>query len=454
MGGVALLLKEKGYAVTGSDERAYPPMSTILEEHGVHVIEGFDAGNLSPAPDLVVIGNAMSRGNAEVEAVLERKLRYVSLAETLKEFFIRGKTSLVVTGTHGKTTTSSLLAWVLERAGRNPGFMIGGVPENFGVGARDAGGALFVTEGDEYDTAFFDKRSKFVHYLPDYVIVNNIEFDHADIFASVEDIELSFARMLNLVPRNGLVVANADDSRVMTLTDGIWCKRITFGIENKADWRAENIANCSGGTSFRLIGPPGEHDCMMPLFGPHNAHNALAVATICSSLGLSMEQIADGFESFKGVRRRLQVVNPAGPIIYDDFAHHPTAIAETIRAVRAAHPRRRIWAIFEPRSNTTVRNIFQQELTSALSSADLIVIGAIYRADKIAAEDRLDVDGLVRSLRSCGSDAWHVPAADDIISLVTREARPDDVIILMSNGAFSGLSRTLPAATSTISASS
>ena len=449
MGALALMLKERGYRVTGSDAQAYPPMSTVLAENGISVIEGFCAENLQPRPDLVVIGNAMSRGNEEVEAILEQKIRYTSLAEALKEHFIRGRTSLVVTGTHGKTTTASLLAWMLEHAGREPGFMIGGVPRNFSSGARIGAGEFFVTEGDEYDTAFFDKRSKFVHYLPDCVIVNNIEFDHADIFANVEEIELSFRRMLNLVPRNGLVVANARDNRVMSVTEKTWAPRVTFAVETTgsvpADWIARDLRETEAGTTFTLVGPPGEIGCQLALFGAHNVSNAVAVAAIASHVGLTLEEIANGFASFLGVQRRLQRLDSPGTVVlYDDFAHHPTAIKETLTAVRKAHPASRVWALFEPRSNTTVQNIFQHELASALRVADCVVIGEIHRLNRVAPELRLDISRLLNDLRSAGADAQHIPEPDAIIAHVVDSARPDDVIVIMSNGAFGGLAKRLP----------
>jgi len=445
MGGVATLLKQRGYVVSGSDAGVYPPMSTLLAEHGISVREGFSPDNLDPTPDLVVIGNAMSRGNEEVEAVLERRLRYVSLAEVLKEFFIHGRTSIVVTGTHGKTTTSSLLAAMLESAGKEPGFMIGGVPDNFGIGAHEGGGVLFVSEGDEYDTAFFDKRSKFLHYLPDLVIVNNVEFDHADIFGSIEEIELSFTRMLNIVPRNGLVAANAADERVMRLTDNVLCPRVTFSATCDADWTARDVVETELGAAFTLVGPPGEIRCETSLGGLHNVSNALGAAALCGHLGLSLDEIATGVASFKGVRRRLQrLPGPDGVALYDDFAHHPTAIDETLRAIRARHPDSRVWALFDPRSNTTVRSIFQQELTDALAMADAVMIGAIHRRDSIPADRRLDVDRLVDDLNGRGVVATFEPDCSRIAEHVAASIALGDVVVLMSNGAFGGLSRDLP----------
>ena len=446
MGAVATLLKQSGYHVTGSDAHAYPPMSTVLREQGIEVMEGFSPANLGPAPDLVIIGNAMSRGNEEVEAVLEQKLLYTSLAEALREFFIRGKTSLVVTGTHGKTTTSSMLAWVLESAGKNPGFMIGGVPQNFGVGAR-LGEDIFVSEGDEYDTAFFDKRSKFVHYLPDCVIVNNIEFDHADIFSSVEDIELSFRRMLNLVPRNGLVVINAADERVCAVTENVLCPKTTFSADESvaADWWADDIRDSARGAEFLLHGPPGAVQCSIPLHGKHNVSNALAVSALAAHLGLSLRDIADGFASFTGVMRRLQRLESLdGVTLYDDFAHHPTAIADTLAGVRAAHPDARIWAMFEPRSNTTVKNLFQKELADALGCADQVVIGKVHRREQIPPELRLDVDKLVNDLAAAQTTAIQIDDAEEIAQYAAERVQTGDVVVIMSNGAFGGLARILP----------
>jgi UDP-N-acetylmuramate: L-alanyl-gamma-D-glutamyl-meso-diaminopimelate ligase len=447
MGAVAMMLAERGYRVTGSDARAYPPMSNILADHGISIIEGFHGENLDPAPDLVIIGNAMSRGNDEVEAVLDRRLRYTSLAEALKEFFLRGRRPLVVTGTHGKTTTSSMLAWILEQAGREPGFMIGGVPENFDSGARIGKGDLFVVEGDEYDTAFFDKRSKFVHYLPECVIVNNIEFDHADIFDDIDDIELSFRRMLNLVPGNGLVVANARDERVMALTDQSWAPRVTFGVDVVADWQASELQESPEGTKFELRSPHGSVECSALFFGKHNVSNAVAAAVVADHVGLSLDEIVDGIESFGGVKRRMQrLEGPKDVTIYDDFAHHPTAIGETLHAVRAAHPDERVWALFEPRSNTTVRSIFQRELADALSGADMVVIGGIHRSDSIPEAGRLDIERLADDLTASGTKVVCITDPAEIITWTTPRVQPGDVIVLMSNGAFGGLAGKLPQA--------
>ncbi len=308
-----------------------------------------------------------------------------------------------------------------------------------------------MTEGDEYDTAFFDKRSKFVHYLPDCVIVNNIEFDHADIFGGIEDIELSFRRMLNLVPRNGLIVANACDSRVMKLTENAWAPRVTFGVRDTADvtadWLARDLRETPDGTQFTLVGPPGEAVCQLALFGARNVSNAVAVAALASHVGLTLREIADGIGTFLGVQRRLERLDvPRDVVVYDDFAHHPTAIAETLTALHTAHPDRRVWALFEPRSNTTVQNIFQAELAASLGSANKVVIGQIHRLNRIAPEKRLDVDRLLRDTRSFGADVAHIPDPDDIVSHVVRDVQRGDVIVIMSNGAFGGLAKKLPTA--------
>ena len=440
MGALAVLLKERGFRVTGSDSAVYPPMSEVLRDHDIHVASAYSPDNITPRPDLVVIGNALSRGNEEVEAVLERRIPFVSLPEALREFFIRGSISIVVTGTHGKTTTSSLLAWVLDFAGLQPGFMIGGVPANFGVGARTGSGRFFVSEGDEYDTAFFDKRSKFLHYLPDIVVVNNIEFDHADIFGDIGEIELSFRRLLNIVPRNGLVAANRDDPRVVRLTEHTWPPKVMFSLSGDADWHARNVRDTASGATFDLIGPSGQTTCELPLFGRHNVSNALAVAAVCAHVGVSLEQIRDGMRSFKGVRRRLEKLYDAQDIVlYDDFAHHPTAITETLRGVRAAHPGSRVWAIFEPRSNTTVRRFFQTELADALACGDVVRLGAVHRNDRIPESERLDIARLVSDLRERGADAESLPDVSRLCDEITSNARAGDVIVVMSNGGFGGL---------------
>ena len=336
MAAVAALCREVGYTVTGSDENVYPPMSTFLESRSIRILQGYQESNLDHRPELIVIGNALKRGTPEVERALDERLNCCSLPELVREFFIRGKHSVVITGTHGKTTTTSLLAWVLESAGQTPSFLIGGIPTNFGTGARLGTGAHFVIEGDEYDTAFFDKRSKFVHYLPDTVILNNIEFDHADIFADLAAVKRAFRQLVAVVPRRGLIIANGDDANVREVVAGAQCRVRYFGLPDFAGYR-------------------------LPLAGGHNQRNAAAVAVCANELGLSREQIQAGFDSFTGIKRRMEVRGEvAGVTVVDDFAHHPTALVETIRAIRQKYPGRRLWALFEPRSNTTRRNVFQR----------------------------------------------------------------------------------------------
>jgi UDP-N-acetylmuramate: L-alanyl-gamma-D-glutamyl-meso-diaminopimelate ligase len=448
MGAVAGMLKQSGYDVTGSDEHVYPPMSDVLASLHIEVMEGFSPSHLDPLPDLVVIGNAMSRGNVEVEAVLELRLPYVSLAETLREFFIRGNQSFVVSGTHGKTTASSLLAYVLDSAGREPGFMIGGVPADFESGARVGSGELFVTEGDEYDTAFFDKRSKFLHYLPDCLIVNNMEFDHCDIFGSIEEIELSFARVINIVPRNGLIIANKDDERVMALVEKAWCPVTTFSTSKPdADWYGDDLHVDDGMSIFTMHTPSGTVRCATTLHGRHNMANTLAVAAACSFADLTLDEIIAGVQGFGGIARRLQRLGAASDYyVYDDFAHHPTAIRETLAAVRSMHTGRRVIVLFEPRSNTTVRNIFQDDLADALSGADRVVIGHVHRLERVPEGQRLDLDRLLADLERRGTQSSHIDDPAEIVREVTETVNPGDVIVIMSNGAFGGISRMLPEA--------
>lgn len=436
MASVAAALKSRGYTVTGSDQNVYPPMSTFLQEQNIPVIAGYDEKNLAGNPDLVIIGNAISRGNPEAEAVLERKLRYCSLPELLKEFFIRGKRSLVVTGTHGKTTTTSLLTWVFEHNGRNPSYLIGGIPNNFQQGARFTDSEFFIIEGDEYDTAFFDKRSKFVHYLPDVVIINNIEFDHADIFESLGAIQLSFKRLINLVPRNGLLLANADDPNIAPLLGVKHCPVQKFGFGPGSDVRATDLK--LGGTSseFRL----GQTTFRSPLIGELNVRNALAVAACARHCGLSDTEIQSAFDTFKGVKRRMELRGTSGGVtVIDDFGHHPTAIRETMHALRVRFPGQKVWAIFEPRSNTTRRAVFQQELTDALNLADGVAVAQVARLELLAPEERLNPERLIESLKAAGKPAFYLPTADAIVQELGGRVQSGEVVCVFSNGGFGGI---------------
>jgi UDP-N-acetylmuramate: L-alanyl-gamma-D-glutamyl-meso-diaminopimelate ligase len=436
MASAAAAMREKGYVVTGSDQSVYPPMSTFLAERGIEVMDGYAEKNLDHHPDLVVIGNAISRGNPEAEVALEKKLRYCSLPELLKEFFIRGKRSLVVTGTHGKTTTTSLLTWVFESAGLNPSYLIGGIPSNLGQGARFTDSEWFIIEGDEYDTAFFDKRSKFVHYLPEVVIINNIEYDHADIFENLGVILTAFKRVINLVPRNGLLLANGDDANVESLLAVKHCPIARFGLGDANSRRAQNLQLEGERSCFDLDGETYE----IPLTGELNIRNALAVAACALHCGLKPAQIKAAFLTFRGIKRRMEVRGDAGGItVIDDFGHHPTAIRETIRALRVKFPGRRLWAIFEPRTNTTRRNVFQVELSEALALADAVVVSQVARLELLKPEDRLDPARLMRELRANGRPAAYLPTVEEILGFLLQEARAGDVITVFSNGGFGGI---------------
>jgi UDP-N-acetylmuramate: L-alanyl-gamma-D-glutamyl-meso-diaminopimelate ligase len=434
MASAAVAMHELGYQVTGSDQDViYPPMSTFLAERGIRVMAGYAEVNLSQRPDLVVVGNAISRGNPEAEAVLERKLRYCSLPELLKEFFIRGRRSLVVTGTHGKTTTASLLAWVLESAGLNPSFLIGGIPRNLGQGARFTDSEWFVIEGDEYDTSFFDKRSKFVHYLPEVAILNNLEFDHADIFPTLADIQLSFRRFIHLIPRNGLLLANGDEANITPLLDVRHCpvKRFGLGVDNEL--RASGLVLKEDSSEFEL----GGTRFRIPMVGELNVRNALAVTAAARHCGIRDSVIQSAFDSFLSVKRRMEVRGEAGGVtVIDDFGHHPTAIRETIRALRVKFPGRRIWAVFEPRSNTTRRNVFQQKLVDALERADVVVVAEVARLEQLPLGERLNPEKLMQDLRLTGKPAAYLPTVDSIVDHVGSGARSGDVVCVFSNGGF------------------
>ncbi len=434
MASAAVAMHELGYQVTGSDQDViYPPMSTFLSERGIRVMAGYAEVNLAHRPDLVVVGNAISRGNPEAEAVLERKLRYCSLPELLKEFFIRGRRSLVVTGTHGKTTTASLLAWVLESAGLNPSFLIGGIPRNLGQGARFTDSEWFVIEGDEYDTAFFDKRSKFVHYLPEVAIVNNLEFDHADIFPTLADIQLSFRRFIHLIPRNGLLLANGDEANLTPLLDVRHCPVKRFGLGAENELKASGLVLKDDSSEFEL----GGTRFRIPMVGELNVRNALAVTAAARHCGIRDAAIQTAFDSFLSVKRRMEVRGEAGGVtVIDDFGHHPTAIRETVRALRVKFPGRRIWAVFEPRSNTTRRNVFQQELVDALERADAVVVAEVARLEQLPLGERLNPEKLMQDLRLTGKPAAYLPTVDSIVDHVGGGARPGDVVCVFSNGGF------------------
>ena len=438
MTALAGMLKEQGYEVRGSDQNVYPPMSTFLAKMDIPVFDGYDEAHLDPPPDLVVIGNSMSRGNPEVEAVLENKLPYISLPMALSEFFICGHYSCVVSGTHGKTTTSSLLAWMLESAGKDPSFFIGGIPENFGKGSKLGQGEVFVSEGDEYDSAFFDKGSKFLHYRPDLVILNNVEFDHADIFRDLEDVEVAFSRLINLIPRNGYLLSCWDDPVVRKLSSKTFSNLITFGLSEDADWRAVNISPEENGTSFDVLFKKEKFgNFTTPLFGLHMVRNCLGVTAVCNVLGLQAEEIRAGLASFKNVRRRLQYQGEAKGIkVFDDFAHHPTEIKATLEGLRSRFPRQRLWAVFEPRTATSKRNVFQSRFVEALAVADSVILTPVHVPEKVPDGERLSVEKICQLLENKNISSRVLPADASMVIFLKENLKANDVVLFMSNGDF------------------
>ncbi|HWP84716.1 MAG TPA: UDP-N-acetylmuramate:L-alanyl-gamma-D-glutamyl-meso-diaminopimelate ligase [Terriglobia bacterium] len=444
MGSLAGLLLQAGYRVTGSDAEIYPPISTQLADLKIPVSIGYRAENLQPPPDLVVIGNALSRGNEEVEAVLDRKLPYASLPETLRELFLAGRETVVVAGTHGKTTVTSLLSWIFHCAGRNPSFLIGGVPCNFPHSFALGKGQHFLLEGDEYDTAFFDKGPKFLHYRPDSVLLTSIEFDHADIYKDLEAVETAFARLVNLIPRRGCLIAAAGSETVRRCAARAFCAVESYGLA-EGDWQARDVAATERETSFQVL-RQGESlgRITMGLFGHHNAANALGAAAMAFHYGIEWDAIRAALASFRGVRRRMELAGEAaGVVVIDDFAHHPTAIRETLRAVRARYPGRRLWAVLEPRSHTLRRSVFQSELAAALAGADGVILAAVYRQDKIPAEQRLQPDRVCDELLRRGIPAECGGQADQIVDRLRPQLQPGDVVVVMSNGGFGGVHRKL-----------
>jgi len=441
MASLAGMLAERGHRVTGSDAGVYPPASTLLEGLGIRWTNGFSEANLDPAPDIVVIGNALSRGNPEVECVLDRKIPYRSLPQTLEDYFLPGHDSLVVTGTHGKTTTTSMLAWILHVAGRQPNFLIGGVAENFGRSFGLGGGSEFVLEGDEYDSAFFDKGPKFLHYHPDEVIITSLEFDHADIYADLAAIELQFRRMVNLVPRRGRFVAWGESETVSGVVQKAFCPVETYGFTPGMDWLAGDVEYSEDATHFRVSHKGSEvARVSMALAGRHNVLNALAAIALAQGRGVSGEAIEQALATFRGVLRRLEVKGESsGVLVVDDFAHHPTAIRVTIEAARNRWPGRRLWAVFEPRSNTMRRKVFEQDLASSLSTADAAVLGAVNRANLLDDAERLSPARVLDAIRAAGRMAEGFDSADEIADYLAREAQPGDLVLVMSNGSFDGL---------------
>ncbi len=440
MATLAGLLKATGLDVRGSDSQAYPPMDTFLEAQGITPALGYDAARITDDLDVVVIGNAVSRGNPEVEAVLERKIRYCSLPEMVRDRFLWGDRSVVVAGTHGKTTTTSMLAWALVEAGVDPSFLIGGVPQNFEASYRLGAGGVFVIEGDEYDSAFFDKTAKFLKYLPEVAIVGSVEYDHADIYDDLGQLQQAFERLLRLMPASGRVILGADDPGARQLHEAACCAVDTFGLSDDADWRAANVRYGRDRTVFDVChGGAAVAHVELPMLGAFNVRNALAACAAAAAVGVSPESTAQALARFRGVRRRLEVRGvERGITVYDDFAHHPTAVHETLVAIRAAAPAGRVWAVFEPRSATACRRVFQTAFATALALADTVIVGTVYRST-IPIEARLSEARLVDDLTAAGVTAHHVGSADEIAAALAREAVPGDVVVVMSNGDFGGV---------------
>ncbi|HEU4597257.1 MAG TPA: UDP-N-acetylmuramate:L-alanyl-gamma-D-glutamyl-meso-diaminopimelate ligase [Pyrinomonadaceae bacterium] len=447
MASLAGMLQERGHRVTGSDENVYPPMSTMLERLGIEIMQGYSPAHLEPAPDCVVVGNALSRGNPEIEETLNRRLLYRSQAETVKEEFIRSRRSLVVAGTHGKTTTTSIATWVMECGGLNPGFLVGGVVQNFESSFRVTGSDFFIIEGDEYDTAYFDKGPKFMHYLPEVAIVGNIEFDHADIYQDLDAVKTAFKRLMNLVPGGGRLVAGWD-SRVVREVVSEMGSRLhtrleTFGTCADATWQARDIDYTSGAlTRFRVFREGREWAAFeTPLIGDFNVRNCLAVVVAADAWGVPKEAIAEALATFKSVKRRMQVRGEErGVTVIDDFAHHPTAVRETLAALRARYAGRRIVAVFEPRSATSRLAVFQREYVEAFRLADHVVLSTVFARDKGSAYGQLlDTDQLAAEIAEGGPPAHTFDGADTIVRHLAPELRAGDVVAVMSNGGFGGI---------------
>ena len=458
MASLAGLLTEAGYPVTGSDENVYPPMSDRLREMGIVYAEGYSPSNLEPRPDVVVVGNAIMRGNAELETLLREKLQYTSAAVVLKELFLRGRHSLAVAGTHGKTTTASLLAWLMESAGLNPSFLIGGVAENFGTSYRLTDSRYFVIEADEYDTAYFDKGPKMWHYLPDTAVVNNIEFDHADIYRDDEAYRFAFARFINLIPDNGTLVAGWDSPIVRQLSAKSFAPVESFGYEpegaeaaGRGDhprWIARDVQFGETTTGFTVV-----HDGTVwgdvesPLAGAFNVRNMLAAIAAAHAIGADPSRVREGLRTFRSVRRRMEERGTVGGVtVIDDFAHHPTAVRETIAAARQRYRGRPIIAVFEPRSYTAQRRDFQQPYLEALSGADEVILAGLHHPERYGAGSALDPAELASELKQRGLRAAYIPEVEAIVRDVTPRLTMNEVILVMSNGGFGGIHEKLLAA--------
>ena len=452
MASLAGLLQLEGHRITGSDAAAYPPMSDLLDSLGIPVRQPYSESNLDPVPDIVVIGNALSRGNPEVERILDQRIPFASMAALLSQEFLSGRESVVVAGTHGKTTTTSMLAWIYQTAAaadpaREPSFLIGGVAENFGTSFQLRPTRTFILEGDEYDTAFFDKGPKFLHYFPDALILTHVEFDHADIYADLEAVKIAFKRLVNLVPRRGLIVAFDGSDNVSECVAKAFCRVERYGFSPQAEWQLRNLRYDSGLMRWEIWhgGSVWAEIAMHPA-GEHNALNATAAAALAAGQGIDKNAIVSGLASFKSVKRRLEVRAQIGGItIIDDFAHHPTAIRETLRALRAIYPQARLWAVLEPRSNTLRRKVLEQDLVQSLRLADRVVLAGVYQQQRIPDAERLHPEDVVHALRAAGTPAELQPGVAEIVESLVPQLQLGDIVALLSNGGFDGIYEKLPA---------
>jgi UDP-N-acetylmuramate: L-alanyl-gamma-D-glutamyl-meso-diaminopimelate ligase len=446
MASLAGMLRQRGFKVTGSDAASYPPMSDFLASLEIPVYQPFSAMNLQTRPDLVVVGNAISRGNVELEHILDEHVPFCSLPQILHDEFLRGKEVIVVAGTHGKTTTTSMLSWIFHTSGQQPSFLIGGIAENFGSSFALGQGKHFILEGDEYDTAFFDKGPKFLHYFPDSVILTSVEFDHADIYKDLDAVETSFKRLVNLVPRRGRIIAHDTGESVERCVNRAFCSVERYGVSSTATWRVANLRLEPSRTTWNVLrdGQPWA-EFQFQLGGEYNVWNATAAAAMAASYGISKEEISAALKTFKSVKRRLEVkAQVNGITIIDDFAHHPTAIAGTMAALRSRYPGARLWAILEPRSNTLRRNVFQNELAKSLALADEVIIAAIFKSDAIPEAERLDLDAVAAQIHSYGRRAQVIADADSIVASAAPQMRAGDVVAILSNGGFGGIYEKLP----------
>jgi UDP-N-acetylmuramate: L-alanyl-gamma-D-glutamyl-meso-diaminopimelate ligase len=446
MASLAGMLKQRGFHVTGSDSAAYPPMSDFLASLEIPVAQPFAAANLDPVPDLIIVGNAISRGNVELERVLDERMKFQSLPQVLHDEFLRSRDVIAVAGTHGKTTTTSMLSWIFHVAGRDPSFLIGGIAENFESSFRVAEGANFIIEGDEYDTAFWDKGPKFLHYFPQSLILTSVEFDHADIYKDLDAVKTAFKRLVNLVPRRGRIVAWDGSSNVDECLAKSFCTVERYGFSENSDWRVADIHYEPSRTTWKILrGNQPWADLEFSLAGEYNVLNATAAAALATGYGIPVEKIAEALRTFKSVKRRLEVrAEVNGITIIDDFAHHPTAIAETLRALRTRYHGRRLWAVLEPRSNTLRRNIFQRELVEALSIADQVVMASIFKPEAVPLNERLHPEHVIEDLGRLGKPARLLADADAIVAAIAPELKSGDVVGILSNGGFGGIYEKLP----------